>query len=249
MGLATPGLTRPESLPGYISLAFILTEDEQFFSHHGVNWRAFWDRQYLFISGQSQWGAGSGLTEQVMRYAFFTPFDRIRVKPLKMLLALIAERNFSKEELLTLFLSNFKAGFRVRGLECAARYYFKKPPHELTLVEVLFLAYTVRSPTAIQEACLEKRHLSKIVEFLRIKLFEALYFFVFSFGSANLGKYEKYTYQEIKNALLRYQGRKRQLGCPAEVYQEIEWLVLDQLQDFNRWLAEFDGREMLRATA
>ncbi len=249
IGLGVPGLLRPEALPGYVSLCFILTEDEQFLSHRGINWRAFWHRQFLTLTRQSGSGAGSSITEQVMRYAFFSPWTRYRTKVQKMLLAREAEKKFSKDEILCLYLSNAKLARQIRGLSKGADYYFGKIPGQLSVVEALFLAYAIRYPTSVDEACLKKLYFHKFNNFLRIKLFEVFFFYVSTIGIESLLRFEHYGYSEIKVGLLKYMGRKTYKRYPMHVYREVEWLVLDQLQEFKAWFLSFEKPLNTKAVA
>lgn len=240
IGLGVPGLMRPETLPGFISLSFILTEDEQFFSHRGINWRALWHRQYLTLTGQSGPGAGSSITEQLVRYVFFGPQPRYQIKIQKMLFAHEAEKVLTKDEILGLYLTNAKFGRVLRGLNEGAQYYFRKTPGELSIMQALFLAYAIRNPSGINETCEKKIYPEKFNRFLRIKLFEVFFFYVSTMGIESLLNFETYGYSEIKANLLKYEGRKIYKRYPLQIYREVEWLVLDQLHEFQAWFFAFE---------
>ena len=233
--LGDPKLINLESLPGFIPLSFILTEDERFFRHKGVNFRAFLHRQYLILTGNSYIGSGSSITEQTMRRFFLGNSNRVSMKLKKVIFAFHAERLFTKEQILALYLSNIRMGHLANGLENASRYYFDKPPAKLKVFEAIFLAYAIRNPLVIQGNVLHKLDYEQFHAFIRIKSFELYFFFVSTFGQESLSRIAEFSFAQIKNGLSDYAGRKTYKRYSSQIYEEVEWLVLDNLQEFRSW--------------
>jgi penicillin-binding protein 1A len=89
---------------------------------------------------------GSTITQQLARSLFLT-LERSIVRKLKeIMLALMIERKFSKDEILELYLNQIYWGHNAYGVQGAATIYFNKPVEKLDLAECALLAGLLRSP-------------------------------------------------------------------------------------------------------
>jgi len=136
-----------DSLPDYIIQATIAIEDKDFLNHNGISpvggiLRAMKD---MIQTGQLQ--GGSTITQQLVKSALLTPERTLERKIREAILALWAERIFSKKEILEMYLNQVPYGGSAYGIEEAAKTYFNKSAKELTLNEAAFLAGTTRAPT------------------------------------------------------------------------------------------------------
>ncbi len=133
-------------IPVHVQKAFIAIEDERFYSHFGFDvigsFRAFFAN---LRAGSIVQGA-STLTQQLAQNAFLTTETSYKRKVQEIWLAIQLERNYSKEEILTLHLNRMYFGNGAYGVEAAAQTYFNKNVSDLTIAEGAILAAALRSP-------------------------------------------------------------------------------------------------------
>ena len=125
-----------EETPKMFIKAIIATEDKRFFDHPGFDVRAI-ARALI-----TRYGGGSTITQQTAKNIFKRQKESIITIKLKELIqAVLLERNYSKEEILEMYINQSISirGFG-RGLSIAARYFFDKTPQDLDLVENAFMA-------------------------------------------------------------------------------------------------------------
>ena len=137
-------------VPTEVIAALLAVEDNEFYSHHGVNLRSFM-RAFLsnFASDAPRQGA-STLTQQVVKNEFLAGLPRDgRYKILQAHFATMLENKMTKGEILERYLNTVFFGNNAYGLQAAAEVYFGKSASELTLVEGAFLAGLVRSPSSL----------------------------------------------------------------------------------------------------
>ena len=138
-----------DDLPDVLIDAVIATEDARFFEHSGIDLRRIGGA----IKANIQHGFGSEgastITQQVVENMFLTPEKTIKLKVQEQWLALQLEREFSKEEILEMYLNKIFYGSNAYGVAKAAEVYFGKDDlHELTLLEAAMLAGLPQRPTA-----------------------------------------------------------------------------------------------------
>lgn len=133
-------------IPVDLQNAVIATEDDQFFHHWGISPKGILRAAIRnMVKGRVVQG-GSTLTMQLSKLIFLTPERKITRKIKEVLLALQLERNFSKEEILQLYLNQIYFGHGAYGVQAAARIYFGKDVADLTLSECAMLAGLVKYP-------------------------------------------------------------------------------------------------------
>jgi penicillin-binding protein 1A len=136
-----------DAIPAQIVDAVLAAEDDNFFQHSGVDYpgllRAI--ARHL-MSGEKSEG-GSTITMQLTRGIFLSPEKSYRRKLLEIFLTLRIEQQFSKKEILTLYLNKMFLGQRAYGVGAAAEVYFGKTVDQLTLPEVAVIAGTFRLPS------------------------------------------------------------------------------------------------------
>ncbi|MBI1934469.1 penicillin-binding protein, partial [Candidatus Peregrinibacteria bacterium] len=135
------------SLPTYVSRAVLAIEDERFFEHGCVDFRAI-TRAILanIFRGFKSQGA-STLTQQLARNALLTREKRISRKIKEIFLACALERRYTKEELLELYLNWIPFGQNAYGVEQASRTYFGIPAQKLSLAQAAVLAALPQRPS------------------------------------------------------------------------------------------------------
>ncbi|MBX3171516.1 MAG: PBP1A family penicillin-binding protein [Candidatus Eremiobacteraeota bacterium] len=129
--------------------ALLAVEDSRFYQHGGVDWwgvgRAFWANTLL---GRVDQGA-STLTMQLARNRFLTQDLSYRRKIREMMLAHRIEGQFSKAQILELYLNNVYFGSGAYGVASAAKLYFGRGPGDLSLAQAALLAGLVQAPSRL----------------------------------------------------------------------------------------------------
>lgn len=132
--------------------ALVATEDERFYEHSGIDFialgRAIVKRG---VMGQASAGGGSTITQQLAKQLFSTPakstLDRMLQKPIEWVIAIKLERNFTKEEIIALYLNYFDFLHGAVGIKIAANTYFNKEPKDLTVNESALLIGLCKNPS------------------------------------------------------------------------------------------------------
>jgi penicillin-binding protein 1A len=138
-----------DKIPQDLINAFIATEDEDFYEHHGVNFKGIARAVITNLTSGDLMGQGaSTITQQLARNAFLS-FDKQWERKVKeIILAFKLESNFSKDEILTMYLNKINFGAGAYGVQAASRTYFGKDVSELTLPEASLIAGLPQSPNA-----------------------------------------------------------------------------------------------------
>ena len=127
-------------IPPVLRNAIVAVEDEDFWKHIGINpWRIPGAALANLRSGRRGQGF-STLTMQLTRLLFLTPEKTYERKIKEIILAFQIEKNFTKEEIFTLYCNQIYFGHGNYGVEAASRFLFGKPVKDLTLPEAALLA-------------------------------------------------------------------------------------------------------------
>jgi len=135
-----------DQIPLIVRQSFIAAEDDRFFEHHGFDWQGI--ARSLFVnvtSGETQ--GGSTITMQAARSAFLNQDRTFRRKLQETFVTFRLEREFTKQEILALYLNVIFFGQRAYGVAAAAETYFGKQLDQLTLGEAATLARVPQWPS------------------------------------------------------------------------------------------------------
>ncbi|MEM7540958.1 MAG: penicillin-binding protein 1A [Pseudomonadota bacterium] len=136
-----------EIVPELLKQAFIAAEDDRFYFHPGVDWMAIARAALELIqSGQKKQG-GSTITMQVARNFFLTRAKTYERKIKEILLAIIIERELTKDEILELYLNKIFLGHRSYGIGAAARVYYGTTIDQLNLSQIAMVAGLPQAPS------------------------------------------------------------------------------------------------------
>ncbi|MEO8063724.1 MAG: PBP1A family penicillin-binding protein [Pseudomonadota bacterium] len=135
-----------DQIPLIVRQAFIAAEDDRFFEHHGFDWQGI--LRTLFVNATTgELQGASTITMQAARSAFFTQEQTVRRKLQEVFVTYRLEREFTKPEILALYLNVIFFGQRSYGVASAAETYFGKPLDQLTLGEAATLARVPQWPS------------------------------------------------------------------------------------------------------
>lgn len=148
--------------------ALVATEDVRFYEHSGIDFialgRAIVKRGLL---GHESAGGGSTITQQLAKQLYSAPasssVERMLQKPIEWVTAIKLERNFTKEEIIALYLNYFDFLHGAVGIKTAANTYFSKEPKDLTVNEAALLIGLCKNPSLFNpvrypERCKERRN-------------------------------------------------------------------------------------------
>ncbi|EAV42434.1 penicillin-binding protein [Stappia aggregata IAM 12614] len=143
---------RLEQLPPYLPNAVIAIEDRRFRSHFGVDPVGLARAVYTnFTSGRLQQG-GSTLTQQLAKNLFLEQDRTIKRKIQELVLAFWLEAEYSKDEILEMYLNRVYLGSGAYGVDAAARRYFGKSARLLTIPEAATIAGLLKAPSRYSPA-------------------------------------------------------------------------------------------------
>lgn len=140
----------PEEISPLIKKAVVATEDEYFYEHHGVVPKAVIRALVSEVTGMGSSG-GSTLTQQLVKQQILTSETTFKRKATEMLLAMEVEKNFSKEEIITMYLNvspfgRNNRGQNIAGVQEAAIGIFGVNASEVNLAQAAFIAGLPQSP-------------------------------------------------------------------------------------------------------
>ena len=138
-------------IPAVMVQAVIASEDNQFFSHWGINFRGMTRGVWGLVTGR-RLGGGSSITQQVARKFFRTQEFSVKRKIQEMLLAIQIEKAYSKVQILTHYLNKIHFGGNIAGVATASRYYFGKSVSALRPGEAALLTAMIPSPSVLYNA-------------------------------------------------------------------------------------------------
>ncbi len=135
-----------EEIPVDLQNAVVAMEDRNFFAHSGISLRGI-GRALLSdaMTGRAKQGA-STLTQQLSRGVFLTQEKKLIRKIREIILAIQIEHQFSKREILQLYLNQIYLGSGSYGVKAAAKKYFDKDLEQLTTGEAALLVGLIPAP-------------------------------------------------------------------------------------------------------
>ena len=146
-GVENRTLVSLSEVPKHTQLAFIAAEDLRFYTHRGIDvYRIFGALRSNLRSGSRVEGA-STITQQLAKLTHLSSEKTIRRKLEEIFLAFQIERQYSKDEILEMYLNTVYFGRGAYGLQAAARAFFGVDAGELTLVQSASLAAAIKAPS------------------------------------------------------------------------------------------------------
>jgi penicillin-binding protein 1A len=144
-GIHRQYLPYPE-IPENFVKALVAAEDDQFFNHFGVDLPGIVRAMIVNFKAGKVVQGGSTITQQTAKNLFKRESRSFQAKVKELLYALRLERKYSKEKIFEFYTNQFFVSGNGHGLGVAARYFFDKTPKELTLLECVFIAGSVKRP-------------------------------------------------------------------------------------------------------
>lgn len=135
-------------IPEHVQDAFIAIEDARFHEHLGIDFWAIGRALYRDILAGAAIEGGSTITQQLAKNAFLTNDKTILRKTKEVLIAINIERQYSKNEILEMYLNRIYFGHGAYGIRAASKLYFNKDVSELSIEEGALLAGLPKAPNS-----------------------------------------------------------------------------------------------------
>ncbi|MGL4771973.1 MAG: transglycosylase domain-containing protein [Clostridium sp.] len=144
-------VVKSEQIPQHLKDAYVSIEDERFYKHDGVDiiriGGSVINNIKTKLTGSGGIHGGSTITQQLVKNTILTDELSIERKIKEAYLAIQIENNFSKDEIITLYLNTIPLGGTAYGVEAASYLYFGKPVQELNLLQCAYIAGITQAPT------------------------------------------------------------------------------------------------------
>jgi penicillin-binding protein 1A len=138
-----------DQIPTVVVQAFLAAEDDRFFEHPGFDYQGIVRAAVNLLRTGSRSQGGSTITQQLARAYFLTRERSFTRKAKELILALQIETEFSKEEILSLYLNKIFLGQRAYGVAAAAEVYFGKSLKDLSVAEAATIAGIPKAPSVL----------------------------------------------------------------------------------------------------
>lgn len=133
-------------IPKNLQHAFIAAEDARFYQHSGIDPRGILRAVWSNLTDRGISEGGSTITQQLARNALLSQEQTIKRKIQEAFLSLQIERQYSKDEILEMYMNQIYFGQGAYGVQTAAQIYFGKNVEDLNLAECAMIAGIPKSP-------------------------------------------------------------------------------------------------------
>ncbi|MDE7301477.1 MAG: transglycosylase domain-containing protein, partial [Clostridia bacterium] len=134
------------NLQDYTLNAFIASEDRNFYSHNGLNYKRMLKALYRNITTMSFKEGASTISQQLIKNTHLSSDKTLTRKLKEIKLTRQLERRYEKNEILEMYLNTIYFGHNCYGLQSASQFYFNKPAELLNLEQSATLAGLLSSP-------------------------------------------------------------------------------------------------------
>lgn len=132
----------------YVVEALIATEDRRFYEHHGFDLKGIARAaSRLLINRSTAGGGGSTITQQLAKNAYLTLDQTFTRKAKELFLAIEIEKQYSKDEILAMYLNNSYFGNGVWGIQDASKKYFGVDAIDLSVGQAATLVGLLKGPS------------------------------------------------------------------------------------------------------
>ena len=136
-------------VPDSMKNAVIAIEDHRFYEHHGVDYIGITRALIRDIKARGMVEGGSTITQQLTKNTLLTSQKTLKRKVDEVFLAMKIEKQYSKQEILQMYLNQIYFGDGAWGIKHAARNYFAKEVKDLSISESALLAGIIKAPSAL----------------------------------------------------------------------------------------------------
>ena len=135
-----------DKIPDHVVKAFVAIEDARFYQHNGIDIKRFFGSVWANIKSMSFSQGFSTISQQLIKNTHLSSEKTINRKVQEMYLAVKLEQEYSKDEIMEMYLNYIYFGNGAYGIEAAAQSYFGKSVGDLTIAEGAMLAGIIKAP-------------------------------------------------------------------------------------------------------
>ena len=135
-----------DELPEHVKNAFISIEDKNFYKHNGYDLKRIAKALFVNATTKSKSQGASTISQQLVKNALLSNEKTYSRKIQEVVLAIKMEKQFSKDDILEMYLNTIYFGSNAYGIENASKIYFNKSAKDLSLNEACCLAGLIKSP-------------------------------------------------------------------------------------------------------
>jgi penicillin-binding protein 1A len=220
-----------KEIPQHLVDALVSQEDSRYFGHDGVDYQGILRAVWLnFQAGRETQGA-STITQQLARNTFQLTEKSYKRKLLEALTAMRIEENFSKSQILELYLNRIYFGGGFYGIQAASKGYFGKDVKDISIPEAATLCGLIKSPNNIQpirnpERALKERNqvLDRMVKegYLGTQKAAELKRTPMITAPQNPNAHLSYIFDEVKKKVVEHVGEDRAAVGGFQIYTTID---------------------------
>ena len=145
----SPNWVKLSNISRDVPQAVIAIEDHNFYNHGAIAAESILRAFLVNVSAGEVVQGGSTLTQQLVKNVFLSPEQTMGRKVEEIILSLILEEQYTKDEILEMYLNTTYLGAGATGIKEAARKYFDKAPSNLELAEAAIIAALPYAPSAL----------------------------------------------------------------------------------------------------
>lgn len=255
-----------DEIPEYVQQAIIAIEDHRFYEHRGFDVKGIARAFFKNIFAGRITGGGSTITQQLTKNALLSPEKTYKRKVEELFLAVEIEKNYSKDEILQMYLNQVYFGNGAWGIDRAANRYFSKQVTDLTISESALLAGLLKAPSALDptkhyDRAIERRNvvLGQMKEFgflsdeaYREAIKETIHIKPGN-GNFNRGKYPYYVDAVLDEAIHTYGLSQEEIFTRGyQIYTEMDQNiqhVLEKVYEQDSLFPRGKGNEIVQSGA
>ena len=134
-------------IPTNMVNAVVATEDQNFFDHGGIDPFGILRAQLVNMRAGRVVQGGSTITQQLAKVIYLSPERTLKRKVQELIIAYQLEKNFTKEQIISMYLNRVYLGRGNYGIDAAAKFYFGKSAEDLDLFESAIFAAMLKAPS------------------------------------------------------------------------------------------------------
>ena len=155
-----------DELSPYVEQALVATEDERYYNHSGIDFKALLRAVVKTgILGDQSAGGASTITQQLAKLLFTgkpgSGFERLVQKLKEWIIAVRLERKYTKEEIIQMYLNKFDFLYDSYGIKAASETYFAKSQQDLNIEEAAMLVGMLKNPSYFNPKRFSERALTR----------------------------------------------------------------------------------------
>jgi len=131
----------------FVAKAVLAAEDRNFYNHGAIDPGSTARAAWVDITTHGLNEGGSTITQQLVKIQLLTPQKSLTRKVQEVVLAIVLEQRYSKDQILGMYLNRVYFGHGAYGVGAAARTYFNKDAKDLSAAQAAFLAGLIQAPT------------------------------------------------------------------------------------------------------